>query len=270
MALTAVQREILKLLAQLRKERGESYVAGGVALNTLLNAGRKSRDIDLFHDTDSAVAETWRADRGLLSKSGFEVIPLREAPSFVEARVAGAGGRTIMQWARESAFRFFPLIEDERLGLALHPFDLATNKVLTLACRLEARDWLDVLACVERLQPLGYLVWAACGKDPGYNPHSLLAALGRVRFSRLELDMLELDGPRPDARALGERWHEAMDRARRIASILPPAAVGTCVLNSSGDLFTGSPDEAANAARHGLLRFHAGTIGGAWPTFRPE
>ena len=33
------------------------------------------------------------------------------------------------------------------MGLALHPFDLATNKVLALVGRLEARDWVDVLTC---------------------------------------------------------------------------------------------------------------------------
>jgi hypothetical protein len=62
-----------------------------------------------------------------------------------------------MRWARESAFRFFPLVEQADLGLALHPFDLATNKVLALVGRLEVRDWIDVIECDRRLQRLGYL-----------------------------------------------------------------------------------------------------------------
>lgn len=90
-----------------------------------------------------------------------------------------------MQWSRDSAFRFFPLVEDSLMGLALHPFDLATNKVLALAGRLEPRDWIDVLHCDEKLQPFGFLVWSACGKDPGFNPRSLLAefpgSIGRRR-----------------------------------------------------------------------------------------
>lgn len=36
-------------------------------------------------------------------------------------------------------------MEHEDLGLTLHPFDLATNKVLALVGRLEVRDWVDVL-----------------------------------------------------------------------------------------------------------------------------
>jgi len=52
----------------------------------------------------------------------------------------------IVEWARDSAFRFFPLIEHEELGATLHQFDLATNKVLALAGRLEVRDWVDFFA----------------------------------------------------------------------------------------------------------------------------
>jgi len=40
-------------------------------------------------------------------------------------------------------------------ALALHPFDLATNKVLALVGRLEVRDWVDVIECDRRLQPFG-------------------------------------------------------------------------------------------------------------------
>ena len=59
-------------------------------------------------------------------------------------------------------------MEHEQLGLTLHPFDLATNKVLAMVGRLEVRDWVDVINADRRLQPLGYLLWAACGKDPGH------------------------------------------------------------------------------------------------------
>jgi hypothetical protein len=53
----------------------------------------------------------------------------RERPSFVEAEIRGNGEAVRMEWARDSAYRFFPLIHHEELGLVLHPFDLATNKV---------------------------------------------------------------------------------------------------------------------------------------------
>jgi hypothetical protein len=50
-----------------------------------------------------------------------------------------------------------------RLLVDLHPFDHATNKILALAGRREARDWIDAIQCHETLQPLGYLAWAASG-----------------------------------------------------------------------------------------------------------
>jgi hypothetical protein len=51
----------------MRVRSGDSYVAGGAALNELLLAPRVSRDVDLFHDTDEALAASWAADREQLS-----------------------------------------------------------------------------------------------------------------------------------------------------------------------------------------------------------
>lgn len=68
MAITDFQRDICRLIARNRIERSESYVAGGVALNTLIDARRISRDIDLFHDTREALNATWDEDRGPADK----------------------------------------------------------------------------------------------------------------------------------------------------------------------------------------------------------
>lgn len=59
-------------------------------------------------------------------------------------------------------------------GYQLHPIDLAINKVLALAGRDEARDFLDVLHAHATILPLGALCWAAVGKDPGFtrSPYS--------------------------------------------------------------------------------------------------
>jgi hypothetical protein len=90
---------------------------------------------------------------------------------------------------------------------AFHPFDLATNKVLALVGRVEARDWVDTIECSERLQPLGYLAWAACGKDPGFSPLAILEHAPRSsRYSADELRDLAFDGPPPDATDLSQRF----------------------------------------------------------------
>jgi len=268
MPATPYQCGILRTLAEHRKQRGESYVAGGVALNQLLSAPRLSRDIDLFHSSQEAVAATWAADRILLAAAGYIVEPLREAPSFAEARVSRGLDRVIMQWAQDSAFRFFPLLEDDLMGLVLHPFDLATNKVLAMAGRMESRDWIDVLSCDRNIQPLGYLAWAACGKDPGYNPLSLLAEIARAHYSQAELDMLDFSGSKPDAVTLGGLWHEILQTARLLCRQLPVGELGKCVISRNAELFRGSAEELPKALKDQEVGFHGGRLGGSWPVFR--
>lgn len=267
MATTAFQRGILRLLAPSRKER-ESYVAGGVALNELLRAPRRSQDIDLFHDTREAVAETVAADRLLLRQAGYEIVPVREAPTFAEVELRKGSESTLIQWSQDSAFRFFPLLEDEELGLTLSPFDLATNKALAMAGRLEPRDWVDLLTSLRHVQPLGYLAWAACGKDPGFSPLSLLQEMRRGgRYPQAVLDRLDLGGERLDAAALGRRWHQALESASAIFESLPAEEVGTCVVDVEGHLFRGTLLDLETALNQDRIRFHRGTLGGAWPTF---
>jgi hypothetical protein len=241
-----------------------------VALNELIAAARISRDIDLFHDTDEAVAASWRADRLLLEASGFGVFVVRERPTFVEAEVGKGSERVLLEWGRDSAFRFFPLQRHDEFGLTLHPFDLAANKVLALVGRLEVRDWVDVIASQDRLQPLGYLAWAACAKDPGFSPAAILEGAARSgRYSTEEMRQLSFAGEPPDAAELGRAWHRILDSARQVVSILPPEEVGTCVLDESGSLFRGSAVELGEALSRKGIFFHQGRIRGALPQLRP-
>ena len=266
MALTPLQRDVCRLLAAARRRRGDSYVAGGAALSAALSSHRLSRDVDLFSDTTEAVGRSWDHDRLALESAGFEVAPLRERPGYVEAAIARGTDRLVMEWARDSAFRFFPLVEDDDLGLALHPFDLATNKVLALVGRLEARDWVDVLACDARLQPLGYLAWAACGKDPGFTPGGILAQARRSsRYSADELASLAFDGPPPRAVDLSRRWRGVLEQADAIVDLLPASHAGEAVLTPDAALFRGGPAALVDAQAANGLRFHRGRLGGAWP-----
>lgn len=219
MAITDFQRELCRLVARNRIERGESYVAGAVALNTLIDAPRLSSDIDFFHDTREALAATWDSDRALFAKHGYSIEVLRERPTFVEAVVRRDRQSVIVQWVCDSAYRFFPLVEHPDFGLTLHPFDLVTNKVLALVGRVEVRDWIDVIESSTRLQPLGYLAWAACGKDPGYNPALILAQAKRsVRYSAAEVEQLAFEGPHLDIASLTARWAAMIGEADAVAA----------------------------------------------------
>lgn len=266
MALTKFQREICRLLADQRIASGESYVAGAAALNELLSAPRISH-VDLFHDTAEALAATWEADRKLLLDRGFELRVVRERPSFVEAEVARRGERVLLQWVQDSAYRFFPLVQREPFGLTLHPFDLAANKVLALVGRVEVRDWIDTIESSDRIQPFGYLAWAASGKDPGFSPAAILEHAGRsARYSADEVATLDFEGPAPDAAALAHRWRRILEEARPLVAVLPAREAGSCVLKPDGGLYTGNALTLRADLEQGKVRFHQGSIRGALPS----
>lgn len=269
MAITEFQRSICRIVADSRIEQGDSYVAGGVALNTLIGAARVSRDIDLFHDTREALAASWDADRNRLIAHDYEVEVRRERPTFVEAVVRRSAESVVLEWVCDSAYRFFPLQEHPDFGLTLHPFDLATNKVLALVGRVEVRDWVDTIACSERVQHLGYLAWAACGKDPGYGPSLLLERARRnTRYSAAEVAELAFEGTAPDASLLSQRWMEMLQEAPAIIDSLPVADVGKCAMSVQGGLFQGTADEAVRALANREIFFHAGAVRGVMPRMR--
>ena len=271
MALSSFQLEVCRLLASRRPQEfvPQSYLAGGATLNALLNTPRLSRDLDLFHDTLEALEATWNLDRTTLVSAGYDLEILRERPGFVEASVARAGESVLLQWVRDSAFRFFPLLPHRDLGLTLHPFDLATNKILALVGRIEARDWVDALECHRHVSPLGLLAWAACGKDEGWNPQLILEEAARNgRASPLEWQQLEWQGDAPNPVEFKTQWREALSAASEIIKFLPLESLGMAVLDATGAPFRGDVAALQRALANDELRFHAGYVGGAWPIMR--
>ncbi len=265
MATTKFQAEILQRIARSRIDGGQTYVAGGLALNHVLAAPRLSHDIDVFNDSEEAVVVAFEKDSATLRDAGYTVETRRATTFFIEATVAAGDESTDIQWARDSAYRFFPLVEDPLLGLSLHPFDLATNKVLALAGREEPRDWIDTITCNDRLQDFAFLVWAACGKDPGFNPSFLVEFVARVRYAQAELNRLVTAQEPFDAAALSRKWHAIIAAARETIPLLPPEEAGKCVANVDGSLFRGTDAELRAALDAGRIVFHEGRIGGAWP-----
>jgi hypothetical protein len=119
-----------------------------------------------------------------------------------------------------------------------------------------------VISCHERIQPLGCLIWAACGKDPGFSPLAIVEQAGRSgRYSAIEVAQLAFDGPVPDAAQLSRKWHLMLEQGRRLIEALPVEHVGECVLRSDGELFRGDETELRGAKLH----FHPGSLRGALP-----
>jgi hypothetical protein len=137
---------------------------------------------------------------------------------------------------------------------------------LALIGRLEVRDWVDVLHCDAHVQPLGYLAWAACGKDPGFTPIGILEHARRSsHYSAPEIAALAFADEPPDAVALFRQWHDALEQADGIVRALPADQLGKAVLLSSGSPFTGTAAELRGAID---VVFHQGRIGGALPDIK--
>jgi hypothetical protein len=227
----------------------DSYLAGGAAILIEPLTTRFSRDLDFFHDSEARVAEAFAADRLLMEREGYEIEVDLNQPGYIRAIVCQAQEATKVEWARDSSWRFMPTVRDERVGYVLHPVDLAVNKTLALAGRDEARDVLDILHLHRFVLGLGPLCWAACGKDPGYNPLSLLELLrrrGRLRaedFTRLEL------AEPVDLHAMKRDWIEALDSVGPFVAARRMEELGCLYYSPSLQTFV-DPDEVADAVPH--------------------
>jgi hypothetical protein len=142
-----------------------------------------------------------------------------------------------------------PTVRDSRVGFVLHPVDLAVNKVLALAGRDEPRDVLDALHLHRRVLTLGALCWAACGKDPGFTPLSLLELLRRRGRIHAE-DLARLDLAEPlDLHVVKNTWLEALDSVDPFVASRPPDEIGCLYYDSGLQMFV-DPRDVPDAAPH--------------------
>jgi len=265
MPLTPFQKEVLKVLVSNRSE--ESHVAGGLVLNAPENSARYSRDFDFFHEAVEELVVASEKDVRSLEEAGFDVKRVdrdgdwSKPVSFRKAYVTGNGEKVELDWSHDSAFRFFPIVPDELLGWRLHLFDMATNKALALSARMETRDYVDMIELSRRF-PLEAIVWAACGKDPGFNPLSLFKMM--MRFARI--DPLELDKIKArnlDPVALKEEWIVLSDKAREEMTLLadeqPEMPIGVAFVDDQGNpgWIRSNPS----------LRIHHPSLRGCWPSW---
>lgn len=262
MPLTDFQRAVLALLAKTRTP--DSYLSGGAALHFSPNSIRYSHDLDFFHDSSERVAEAFAEDSRILEAEGYDVRVEISQPGFIRTTVSKGPDATRIDWAHETAWRFMPLVRDELGGYLLHGIDLAINKTLALAGREEPRDFVDILYVHEHVLPLGGLVWAAAGKDPGFTPLSLLELLKRRGHYRPE-DMARLDLAVPfDPVASKETWLAALADSDAFVRSRPTEETGCLYWSEARERFV-IPDPERELADQGIS-VHFGAPGGVIPT----
>ena len=248
MPLSNFQSRLLRLLAAHRNP--ESFVAEAAPLAR--EGSRFSKDIDLFHDRENAMQEAVNADTAVLQQEGFAIEWIRRFPTIFTAIVRAGDDGTLLEWVVDSAYRFFPAIQDDLFGYVLHPADIATNKALAAAAgRREPRDIIDLLAIHARTLPLGAVVWAACAKDPGFSPEGLIAEIRRnARHQQADYDRLENEMP-IDAAATSRALHAALDAADAFVRSMPGGKEGLLFLDSRGRPVRPDPARLDSYAAHG-------------------
>lgn len=235
MPLSKFQGDLGRLLAKNRSE--DSYLAGGAALHAAPNSIRYSQDLDYFHDSTERVASAFAADSQSLLGFGCEIIPEVSQPGYIRVSVQKKKQITKIEWAHDSSWRFMPTLRSDDFGYQLHPVDLATNKILALAGRNEARDWIDTLHIHTTLLELGPLVWAAVGKDPGFSPLFLIEQLRRRGKIHAE-DLLRLNlNYTPDLNQLKKEWLNALEEAESFVKNRPADETGCLYYNLLSNSF---------------------------------
>jgi hypothetical protein len=259
MPLTAFQRGVVHILAVNRNP--DSHIAGGAVINRADTSLRFSEYLDIFHDAAASVAISAAADERVLQEAGYLVAWQHRNEGHFRAVVSRGDASVRLDWTNDSAFRFSPVQQDAEFGYCLHKADLATNKVLALASRIEIRDFLDILSLDQEYLSLGAIGWAACGKDQGFTPLGLLNYADRhSRHQESELKRENL--ARPVAlRDLKTQWLVARERAERLFAELPEEEIGRLYLDTQNNPATPDP----HSADFCTLRRHAGSVRGAWP-----
>jgi hypothetical protein len=256
--LTDFQATLAKCLSANRTE--DNYLAGGAALHLAPNGRRYSNDLDYFCDSEQRVAEAFERDRQALVENGYVVHVEISQPGYIRAQVKRNENSTKVEWSHDSAWRFLPVVHDERVGYMLHPIDLAVNKLLALVGRDEPRDFLDVLYVHRAVLALGALCWAAAGKDPGFTPQGVLELLKRRGQYRAEdFNRLRLVSP-VDLSALKREWLLALDDAASFLAGRPPEDVGCLYYSKSKAAFV-----VPNAEPDDDIVAHFGRPGGVLP-----
>jgi hypothetical protein len=270
MPLTLFQREVLDVIVSNRSEA--SHFAGGIVLNASDESSRFSKDFDMFHDATMDLSMHSDKDVASLRNAGFEVTLIdrlgewSKPASFRQALVSRKGtDETLMiDWAHDSAWRFFPIVSDALLGWRLHVFDVAVNKALALSARTETRDYIDILA-LSRRYSLEAIVWAACGKDEGFSPLFLLKMMRR--FAKIEPGTLEeIKARNLDPVAMKREWIEICDRAEnemiRLADSDPDTPIGVA--------FVDGENHPGWIGRDSSLHIHHPSLRGCWPVIRTQ
>lgn len=180
MPLDPLQDLIVRVAAELPEARTVA-LAGGGAMIVHGFVDRATHDIDLFTEIDDNEAvRVAAALRAALMDRGLQIRDADRPPAdhrFVAVDPAGGDECLVEVFADGGRLRS-PVILDS--GPALHPDDLAADKVLALWGRARPRDFYDVRALMQHYSKQGLLDLAAA-KDASFTTPTFVDALNAIK-----------------------------------------------------------------------------------------
>ncbi len=184
-------RDVARIALTVARTHG-FVLGGGVAwlVNGLVQ--RPTEDVDLFTDTDGAVAAAAGQVAATLQDAGYRVTP-EDTDELFEGMDADIQEFTVRAGRRELRLTLCrldrhraPVVMD--VGPVMHLDDLVATKVAALVNRREVRDYIDVAAARSRY-PLARMLDLAYAADPALDPQDVADAgryLDRLDDSRFD------------------------------------------------------------------------------------
>ena len=176
--LTRLQRRTARTILRITAPDG-FHLAGGAALVASRLTRRPTRDIDVLTALEPDVPAVARRVAHALRDDGLDVVVIASSPAFARLEVIAEDarrgrfgvdlGRDSIEWPGTAT----------SLGPTLSPRELAANKVLALAGRVQPRDLADVATLVEHVTLDGMLA-DATRKDPGFTTRGLAEMIRMV------------------------------------------------------------------------------------------
>ncbi|MCY4184028.1 MAG: hypothetical protein OXC82_10295 [Rhodobacteraceae bacterium] len=259
MPLDNFQKEILEII---RKNRTASSPFAGSSV-IQYHGMRLSDDQDIFTAGDPE--PVMRIDKQALVDAGLIVQETKTYTGFRECRVMRPGISTaILQWTQALNLEYFAPVPDPDFGQRLHFVDLAVNKTLAAANRMEERDFVDLWMLDRYIMPLWRMACAAGSKSQDFGP---LALVERISFNRtLSITNNNQSGiahtTKPPKGEPTTGLIDAIDKARLILPRLSESWLGKLQLGSKGQPVLGEEPVAIEGETWILPE-----LGGALPTF---
>lgn len=185
--LSSFQWRILRVLAGTEPSW---TLTGGGALAGIYLGHRATRDLDLFWHSLSQLPNTYPIVERL-QNAGYDVVPLRTSPTFVQLRVSDGKEVTVVDLVADPVPTIetpqVVVIEDLQI-LVDTPHEILINKLCALLSRSEYRDLVDLEALITNGLDWKRALVEAERKDGGFSAATLawvvhdlpLRALGRA------------------------------------------------------------------------------------------